>query len=528
MNAPRPLAVAALCAALAVPALAQKGAVAARLGLEVSPPKGWVELPGGGTRGQCVMMFASPRALTPRGRGATHTPNLRILFFASGQSDAGDEVDGLPRRTPFRDLDDYVARGLGQGARIVGREAGKAGDFEGRRFVAEIPGEAGARTVLGIAIPRPDGELVAAVEVLSEHLDKERKELERALDGLGAIAVDERASARPLAPWRADPGGWQGLDEAGRREARSAFATAAAAATEAAPGIGSKIHKSRVWTVASAAEAGFTKKAIAAAEAAHAWCEQHLAGISDRPSLPAVLRIFASPEQYAVFKAGDPDPREYSRDQRELYFFDDPNAGTTDGYGMLFRAVVWHWIDDRAPDALAALPRWLDNGLWEYFRSTRLKGKKIEFTPSEVENGRIAYYRQKDLEMPAIWNLVQESMQPSPEGGANEDIWGYTPECARLVRWLCEHGGGEAFGKPDLLADYLRGLGEAHRTVGPEPTRDVDAARLGEAQVKTMNQRFYAWRDSVLKTCNDAVLPLSVDAWKATNDRWLKFNADFK
>ena len=58
--------------------------------------------------------------------------------------------------------------------------------------------------------------------------------------------------------------------------------------------------------------------------------------------------------------------------------------------------------------------------------------------------------------------------------------------------------------------------------------RDVDAAAMSEAQQKTFNTRFYAWRDGLLKQCNDAVIPLALDAWQALNAKWLAFNADFR
>jgi hypothetical protein len=529
MHVCRPFVLAALVAVFAVPrATGQKAIPLPQLGLEVQPPKGWVQLPADPLdRGQCALLLCGTKALTTRARGPAQLPRMRVMFFAAGADAAGETVDGLPRRSPFRDFEDFVRRGLGKDAKVTSREAGRAGKLEGRRFVAEVPNAAGDRTVLGLTASIDGGEVCIACDILTEHVDKERKELERALDGIAVVDVDAGGAQRPVAPWVSDATAWAGMDAAARDTARKAFAEQAAAFDAEAPGAGFKLQKHKVWTVVSAADAGFTKKAVAAADAARAWCEKHLGSISEREPAPATLRILAGPEQLAAHGAGYPQS-EYAPDRRELLFFEDPNAGTSDGYGPLFRAVVRHWIDDHAPGAVQGLPRWLDNGLWEFFRSTRMKGKAIEFTSGEVENGRIAYYRQKGEDMPALWNLIQESMQPSPQDGANEDVWGYTPECSRLVRWLCEHDGGKAFGDEAFLSTYIRGLGVAFEKIGPDPTRDVDAAAMTEAQQKTFNTRFYAWRDSLLKQCNDAVIPLALDAWQALNAKWLAFNADFR
>src|SRR5690606_13281181 len=98
-----------------------------------------------------------------------------VLFFAAGAAEGDDERDGLPRTTPFRNFDDYLKRGHGGKAQIGGREAGKIGDFEGRRFVLEVPDESGGMTRIGAAVPVEGGEVVVEFEVATEHAEKERK-----------------------------------------------------------------------------------------------------------------------------------------------------------------------------------------------------------------------------------------------------------------------------------------------------------------------------------------------------------------
>ncbi len=194
---------------------------------------------------------------------------------------------------------------------------------------------------------------------------------------------------------------------------------------------------------------------------------------------------------------------------------------------MLLRAVLWQYLDDEQPGVASCLPRWLDNGLWEYCRSTKVRGKRIEFEPSDVETGRIQY-QQRNKSMPPIWNLMQESMQPSPEEGADEPAWGYTPECSRLVRWLLDRDGGKAFDKPDLLVEYVRALGLALADWGPDPVADVDREHLSDAQGKAMRTKYYAWRDGLLRGTNDRAIGLSPDDWQGVNAKWLAFNESFR
>jgi hypothetical protein len=98
--------------AFALPLAAQKGIPEPRIGLEVKPPKGWTELPGHVDRGATVRLFAAPRALSGKTE-ITHTPILRAMFFAAGGDASKDVVDGLPRMTAFRSLEDFAVRGLG-------------------------------------------------------------------------------------------------------------------------------------------------------------------------------------------------------------------------------------------------------------------------------------------------------------------------------------------------------------------------------------------------------------------------------
>src|SRR5215831_15053352 len=93
--------------ALSLSLAAQKGIPEPRVGIAIAPPGGWVELPAGGDRGATVRLFAAPRAMSSKGE-ASQTPILRVMFFAKGGDPSKDVVDGLPRQTPFRSLEDFA------------------------------------------------------------------------------------------------------------------------------------------------------------------------------------------------------------------------------------------------------------------------------------------------------------------------------------------------------------------------------------------------------------------------------------
>lgn len=503
---------------LTAPLSAQKAVEEPRAGLSFKPPKGWVELPADRDRGATVRLYCAPRAVA--GKELSLTPVMRVMFFPKGGDDGQDVVDGLPRRSPFRSFDDFVRRGYG-GVDIAA-EPEKVDGVEGRRVT--VKGLQFERVVIGQTIPLDDGEAAVCFEVVALQADKLKKDF----DGtFGSLAVVARAAAERHDPPWLDAAEWAKLGDPAKAAARRKWAEAVVAATTGAPEAGFKAYKSKHWTVLSAADAGFTKKAIAAAEAARAWCEKKLPELTAQAPMPAILRIFDSPDHYRAFQTTGTDTREYDQRRRELFCVNDRDLGGSTGYGQLFRAVLWHVFDDVDPGVLPAMPRWFDNGCWEFMRSTRCDGKKIEFMPSDVEKGRIDY-QLRDKSMPALWDLMQEKIQPSPDGGAAEQEWGYTPECARLLRWFWIDDGLKAFDKPTLVSDYVRALGAAFAKTGPDPTLDVALFGLTDAQAKDRNTRFYKWRDAMLVATNDVAVPLQPDTWRAINEKWLEYNEKYK
>jgi hypothetical protein len=505
---------------LSAPLQAQKGLPEPGAGLSFQPPKGWIEMPGGSDRGACLRMFAAPRAVASTG-DSNHTPLLRVFWFPSGGDDTKDVVESLPRMTPYRSLEDFARRGLG--SKDVSAEPAKAAGIAGKRVIAKAIGD--GTVLIGQTLPMTDGEAAVGVQVLGNQADKFKKEIDAVLGSLETLPRVAATAALP--PWRADTG-WAEKDPAAKLAARRTWAEGVVAATAKAPGQGFKVSKSKHWTVASSADAAFTKKVVTAAEAARELLVKQFPELTKEPPLPAVLRIFDNTDLQIAWQIVRNDSRDYDAQRRELHCVNDrENSGPT-SYGPVLRAVLWQVFDDLDEGTLPALPRWLDNGLWEFCRSSTFDGKKFEFAPGDVERGRIDYYRQKNEKMPELWQLIQERIQISPTDGSVEKNWGYTPECARLMRWWWLHDGQQAFGKPTLFADYVKALGLAWQRKGPDPTADIAMVLLTEAQRKDRNTRYYAFRDAMLVETNNIVLPLHNEQWDAINEKWYAFNKAFK
>lgn len=514
---PRALGLVLALSALALPLAAQKGIAEPRAGLEVKPPKGWVELPGHVDRGATLRLFSATRSLVAKDDNK-HTPVMRVMFFPSGGDASKDVVDGLPRTTPFRGLEDFATRGFG--AKDLKKEAGKAGALECTRMTGTNAG----RTLHGAAFAVDGGEAALCFEVLSGSFDKMQKDFEASINAVASVA--RVGEAHPLPPWASDAQ-WATKDLQTRQATRKPWIEAVVAAASKDVGTSFKASKSKYWTVLSAADAGFTKKAVAAAEVMRAWWTTKTPDLAKDPQ-PAVLRIFASMDQYNAYLTTVTETREYDRDRRELHVAVDPDNGGSSGYGMLFRAVTWHLFDDVDDGILPAMPRWFDNGLWEFLRSSQCDGKKVDFSASEVEKGRMVWYGQNKQEIPKTWEFIQESIQKSPEDGKNEDVWGYTPDCARLVRWWLMHEGGKAFDRPNLFVDYVKAVGQGHARMGADPMLDVGSPHLTDDENKKRNKGQYKWRDDLLSQINTIALPLQPAQWTPVDQKWAAFNQSFK
>jgi len=501
--------------------------VDASLGFKIKPPSGWTYLGQHGDRGALRALYCATRDFTPKAGGAPHTPMMRVLYFAGGAGDGEIEGDGFPKRTPYVSFTDYQQRVYGPLTREKESTDTTYGGFGGRLVRSHAAGD-DTLTLYTFVFPHGDGEVAIELEVLTEELGKMKGAFERALKSLAAHeATPTETGAAP--PWVEDYVQWRELDAASRRSQRAEWGKRWAGQQKARKEPGWKTRRSGPFIVISRADSKSTKRITDAAIAGHKWADKRLGAISDDVVMPAVLRIFADSREHTAYRSRESRPRAYHAARREIYFYKDAdtiNTGT--GFGLLLRGVLQHYLSDKDPGIVDNQPRWIDLGMAEYLRSTKVSKKKVlEFTASNVEMGRIAWYASNNRQIPALWDLIQELIQPSPERGAVEDPWGYVTECARLIRWF-DAGGGAAMGVDDFLVTYYRAIGTASRTAPPDPAFNVEDLRLEDSQRIDLRKAQYKRRDDFLRAVNSLACPLSEDKWRSANEAWLEFNAKCK
>ena len=500
--------------------------VDAELGIKIKPPSGWVLLGHEGDRGCLRVMYAATKSSTPKGGGFPHRPMMRVMFFAKSNADRARSGD-FPMRDPYPSFDKYLLSVYGDLTRKKSSEDATFGEMEGKLVTAHPRGNE-VLALYSFVAPRDNGDLVIEVETLTQDLSKNRKALEKALKSLAA--VDAEAPAAAEAPeWETDFAAWRKKSRDERYKARTEWGKAWLEAKKAVDHPKWKSKQAGPYLVMSRTDSKTTKRITEAATVALKWAEERFREVSDDSLMPAVIKIFDSREEHDAYRSREALPRPYHTGRREIYAFKDPNQGNTgEGHGVLLRGIVQHVLHDKDPHIMGNLPRWFDLGLSEYLRSTKITKKKgIEFFSSTTETARLKWWIQNGREIPATWNLIQESIQPSPEGGAVEDPWEYVTECSRLLRWF-ESGGNESFKTPDFMVSYFKAIAAAGATEPPDPALDVDTSMLKDDQVAELNKRQYARRDALLIKVNDTAFNITQDDWFAANEKWVAFNNDFK
>lgn len=500
------------------------------LGVKLTAPPRWAYLGAAGDLGSLRALFAAPRVLAAKvAQVQPHTPVLRVLWFPKRPPPAEKQpAPKWPLRSPYLDYKDYLGRVYGPLTKVLTTEAGTVGALNGRRIHAQALRGGGIIELHAAVVPREGGELALEFEVLPDHSPKLKGQFDKCFDSLAATPVVKPTAGAAQPTWQSDPAAWRKLPTAERATQRKAFGTRFLAERGKHREPGWRTQVTRHFVVLTRADSRSTTRIVQAAEVVRAWAESRLDKVSDDVVMPAVLRIFADRRELTAFSERDSGVREYRPELREIHYFRDPtlgNAGT--GFGPLVRGVFWQCLHDKHSDVLDNMPRWLDQGLWSYLESSRLKGKKLELFPGEVELGRYRNHARNKTPGPALWDLIQERAQPLPKDGSVEKPWGYIPESARLLRWL-DAGGSTFFKQQDLLAGYLGQIGKTAVELGPSPDLGVDWLRLDEAKSTELRKLVQARKVKFLEKVNFTLIPISDAEWRAADAAFIEYNAKLK
>ncbi|MEE2887368.1 MAG: hypothetical protein VX951_08035 [Planctomycetota bacterium] len=529
-----PLAAFLLTGLLAGSLTSQKGGVYSDplLGMKIKPPSRWTYLGKIGDRGALRILYASSRSYASKAqRGVSHIPTMRVLWFPKPKDGAKkpDEKSKWPMLSPYSSVKDYMER-VYVGMKQVSVEVGAIGKMQGRRYVTAGNGNGGQKLTLHIAsVSLDDGEFAIEYECLTEQHKKLKSQFEKSLLTLTPMTRKPPAELE-LPMWESDREGWLKKDAKTRATEREAWGKQWLRTRKAVPETGWKTHTTDGYLILSHADSKFSKRIVKATQIIRKWVDGWIGETTDETVMPAVIRIFADRRERTAYQFRDINPREYDPRVRELYFFKDASVGNTGaGFAALTRGIFEHVLHDKHPYAKRDMPRWLDNGLWGYMDSYKLKGRNLAFVPGKIETGRFAYHKQHDnRDLQPIWGMIQERSARGPEDGANEPNWGYTPECTRILRWL-DKGGSEFFFKSKrFLPTYLKQVGDSAVTASPAIGRLVDQRRLNAGQLKELNKLIYKRRDALVDTIGYAVIPISIDAWKKADAAFRVYNENFK
>jgi len=498
-------------------------------GFKIKLPSGWSYLGQGKDLGQNGPVFAASRVYAPKKGGIPHTPTFRVLFFEKGADGQPAESEGLPKRTPYRSYADYLARVYGTGAEETSAEVEKMGAFDGIVSVAEIKRPGGDLALHAFRLERDGGDLVLEFELLSEQHGKLKRQLDKAFKSLKEAPAEKAPAAPAAPPWDTDYAAWRELPADERAKKRKEYGDAWLASR---PKIDEKgwttLEIDDDYVVESRADKKFAKRTAEAAKAFREWLDGRFANVSDEVVMPAAIRIYDDSRELSALRQREVNTRPYDPDRREIYYYEDDRFGTSgEGYGVLMRGMLEHYLHDKHPEIVRHIPRWLDFGMSEYFRSSRYKKKKLEFFSSTEENTRMVNYERMNIVFPNIWGLTMQTLQPSPKNGEPEEPWNYVTDCARAIRWF-DAGGSKLLGHEDFLVAYYQAIAKCADKLPDDPAKDVEWARLRDNQVIQLRKDQYAWRDNFLIEVNGIATNLTDAAWEKANASWKKFNEDFK
>jgi hypothetical protein len=468
-----------------------------------------------------------------------------MLFAAAAEATkeaaAEKTAAGLPRRTPYRDFADYLARGHGGRIRITSKEDGKVGKLDGRSYVLSVARSTGDLVLETAVVRTPAGEVALEFEVLADWHERTAKDFKKTFATLEGAPV-ESAPAQAAPPWEADQAAWRKQPAEQRATQRREYAQSWLESKRAAREPGWTTVPGKSFVVISRAESKLTKRVLPIAEAARAWVDRRFAALGDEIVLPAVVRVFASPEEYDAWHLremlepprGKPEPNWYPQTlayeprTREILFWADPGIGNTgEGFGPLLIGVLEQYLHDKDPHILGNVPRWLQSGLVQYLVNTRCRGDAIAFEGGTVEGERMRYHERAGS-LPKLWNLMQESIDGAPDYTADERPWAWAPECCRVVRFVEAGNSKAAFGADDLLLAYLRAVAAQAAAAAPDPVAEVDLHALDDTQREQLDRAYRKRRDALLKAINDAVVPMSVEQWQKADQAFVDWNAKLK
>jgi len=514
---------AVLCGSTLAPAQATHKDPGHGFSLEV--PKRFKRLPVEKDRHCVLAHYISIREYPIKGvRWWGHRPSIRVVHLPKPKSAAvgasKDAASGAPtpsRGLVYADYRDYLVRNL----------SGKI-EFE-RPDKTEVLGL--PCTKLGITrheqrrgyyletwiFERGDQTYAVEVMVLEDHREKLWPELSSCLQSFRLAAEAPQPLPKGLSTplWRKDPARWQKLNAEQRASVRRVFEEKLHEHVKKSLLPGWRLEGTDSCLIVTDSKAKFVNVARVAAEHCGSWLETVFGDITDEQVIKPVIRIFDHRTDYTYYRLRSRDDLHYVEPIHEIVVRSRGQGGDVGDLGDLHSGLLHHYLNNKSAGLARHLPAWMQLGLYQYLRLSRVRGSRWSPSVTSEEKDKIRdVQKRKRLLMPSA--IMTQQNLPWREGDTDLNV-----QRGRLIRFLVDKRKGRKL-MPDLLSTYARAVREAQETF-PLPLPNLGRGDVEDEDREERDKKHKKLRRGLLKAVNEAVLDLDQKQWKTIDVAWRRY-----
>lgn len=510
-------------------------------GFSVKVPSRWAQVPTQVDEKWIVAQFQSSKEYEGHHKlddSALHKPLMRVIVFDHAvikkryETVKAGETEITTLKLPYRDYKDYCKRNLQQGGWFMTQEEkGRQGDLEVTRYEIKVEKLVRARLrYVCWVFHGQRADFAVEFEFLEQHFKKLQSEatgplrsfrfVARASDAAGTGKTGKPGEATPTA-WTRDE--WKKLPLEERFKRRQMIEKQRA--RKAIDGLpeGWTVLETEHFYVLSSAQKKYTRRIAGAAQTCRAWLEKRLGRVSDEYVAKGVLRICKDYDEYKAYRTGSGDT--FSTEDREVVTYEDRDEGNAGlHYGHMFNGLFNQFIYDKDEYLYWYLPVWMHFGLIDYFYSARIKGRKVDFRPSDTEIEAFHDLRRKDAVKSAyeLMNMTWDDRNKGNNAKLNID-----EQFVNLIRFL--EGPGRRhrlFKGRDFILEYMKASIEAAVEYKGENSSKVSEAKSEEeeeAQATAQKEAGARRRTAILAKVNKKLCKWSPKEWDSLNKAYARF-----
>ncbi len=364
---------------------------------------------------------------------------------------------------------------------------------------------------------RGDQTYAVEVMVLDAHREKLWPELNRCLESFRLASEPPQPPPRELSTplWRQDPVRWQELNVDQRASVSTAFEEELHEHVKKNLLPGWRLERTDNCLIVTDSKAKYVNAAKVAAEQCRSWLETVFGDITDEHVMKPVIRIFGSRTDYTYYRLRSRDDLHYVEPIHEIVVRSRGQGGDVGDLADLHSGLLHHYLNNKSAGLARHLPRWLQLGLYQYLRLSRVRGSRWELSVSPEEKNRIRDARKrKRLLMPSA--IMTQQNLPWHEGDPDLNV-----QRGRLIRFLLQKGKGRKL-MPALLSTYAKAVREAQKTF-PLPPPNLGRGDVADEDREERDKKHRKLRRRLLKAVNQVVLDFDQKQWKAIDLAWRRY-----